>query len=323
MKLPYEKPVIKKLHTGLMNKFGRSPSYTRKVRTEIDGVAIADLVARFGSPLFVYSERTIRQKYRELRTAFSTRYPNVVFGWSYKTNYLNAICRVFHQEGSFAEVVSGFEYEKARHNGMPGHQIIFNGPWKDLDSLRRAVAEGALIQVDNRDEILTLERLAEELDASIEVGIRVHVDTGTHAVWSKFGFNAEDGEALRMIGWIRITHACESGGFIVTSAPSCWIPALMRLRPRRWWNWPSLRKRQVPGRWNTSILVVALPHMPVCTDNICHRNRQPQVSGIMPTRSAEPSSNIGPPGGSCRICIWKPGGPWWMRRAICCRVWLR
>jgi diaminopimelate decarboxylase len=86
------------------------------------------------------------------------------------------------------------------------------------------MAEGALIQVDNRDEILTLARLAEERDATIEVGIRVHVDTGTHAVWSKFGFNADDGEALRMIGWakehtrlrIRGIH-CHVGTFMLDS----------------------------------------------------------------------------------------------------------
>ena len=98
MKPPYEKPIIKKLHTGLMNKFGRSPAYARKVRSEIDGVSIDSLVTKFGAPLFVYSEGVLRQKYRQMHTAFSTRYPNVVFGWSYKTNYLGAICAVMHQQ---------------------------------------------------------------------------------------------------------------------------------------------------------------------------------------------------------------------------------
>jgi len=59
-----------------------------------------------------------------------------------------------------------------------------------------------LIQVDNRDEVLALARVAEERNQEIRVGMRVHVDTGTHAVWSKFGFCAEDGEALRMIEWM-------------------------------------------------------------------------------------------------------------------------
>ena len=138
MKQAYEKPVIQKLQTGLMNKFGRSPAYARKVRDEIDGIAIADLVERHGSPLFVYSEKTLRQKYRQMHTAFSTRYPNVVFGWSYKTNFLAAICAWMHRQGALAEVVSGMEYEKARSLGMPGEKIIFNGPHKTLAALETA-----------------------------------------------------------------------------------------------------------------------------------------------------------------------------------------
>jgi len=48
--------------------------------------------------------------------------------WSYKTNYLNAICRVFHQEGWIAESSSGFGIRKGRHNGIPADRIIFQRP---------------------------------------------------------------------------------------------------------------------------------------------------------------------------------------------------
>jgi hypothetical protein len=44
----------------------------------------------------------LRDAYRAAHRAFSRRYPDVQFAWSYKTNYLNAICRVFHQEGAIA-----------------------------------------------------------------------------------------------------------------------------------------------------------------------------------------------------------------------------
>lgn len=198
-KEPYVAPTIRRVSQVTANpqRLGRVP-----VMAAIDKVPVAGLLAAHGSPLFVFSETNLRDKIRAARRAFEAVYPKVTFAWSYKTNYLNAICRVFHQEGSLAEVVSGFEYEKARNNGMPGHQIIFNGPYKTEAELRRAVAEGAMIQVDNRDEALVLARLAEESNEEIRVGLRVHVDTGTHAVWSKFGFNADDGEALRMIGWL-------------------------------------------------------------------------------------------------------------------------
>ena len=84
----YEKPLILKVQTQLSNKFGSSPSYARKTRTSIDGVSIDHLVSEYGSPLFVFSETQLRQRFREISTAFSTRYPNVTFGWSYKTNYI-------------------------------------------------------------------------------------------------------------------------------------------------------------------------------------------------------------------------------------------
>ncbi|RYG15199.1 MAG: diaminopimelate decarboxylase, partial [Chitinophagaceae bacterium] len=102
MKLKYERPVIKKMNTGIMDKFGM-PSQYDPVK-EIDGVAIKTLTHQYGSPLFVLSEKQIRRNYQAAVRSFSTRYPKVQFAWSYKTNYINAVCKIFHQEGSWAEV---------------------------------------------------------------------------------------------------------------------------------------------------------------------------------------------------------------------------
>jgi len=203
MKQAYEKPIIKKLQTGLMNKFGRSPAYARKVRSDIDGVSIDSLVAKFGSPLFVYSERSLRQKHHQMHTAFSTRYPNVVFGWSYKTNYLSAICAVMHQEGSIAEVVSEMEYQKARASGLSGEKIIFNGPHKPAAALEKAVKEGAMINVDHLDELYDLEQIAQKLKRKVKVGMRLNLDSGVHPQWSRFGFNLETGQALEAVKRIK------------------------------------------------------------------------------------------------------------------------
>jgi diaminopimelate decarboxylase len=195
VKAAYEKPVILRLETGYLNKFGSSPMYARKIRTEIEGATVDDLVEAHGSPLFVFSERAIREKYREVHQAFATRYPNVVQAWSYKTNYLQAICAIFHDEGALAEVVSAFEYEKARKLGVPGSRIIFNGPHKTRDALRTAVEEGAQIHVDHLDEIRDLEGLAQELGRRIPIGLRLNMDTGIHPQWTRFGLNLDSGQA--------------------------------------------------------------------------------------------------------------------------------
>ncbi len=137
MKQTYEKPFMMKLQSSFMNKFASNPTLNRKVRKAIDGVRINDLVEQYGSPLFVYSERAIRLKYRQMHKAFATRYPNVEFGWSYKTNYLKAICSLMHQEGAVAEIVSKMEYEKAKALNVPGIRLCLTAPTSRLRRLRK------------------------------------------------------------------------------------------------------------------------------------------------------------------------------------------
>lgn len=163
----------------------------------IDGVPVASLVEQFGSPLFVFSERVLRDHAAREREAFRKAWPETRFFWSYKTNYLGALCQIFHGEGWGAEVVSEFEYDRALSLGVPGSAIVLNGPWKSSDLLARALADGALVQIDNWDELIRIEDLATDAAEPLEVGIRVWMDTGIRPIWSKFGFALANGEAER------------------------------------------------------------------------------------------------------------------------------
>ena len=194
----YQKPTINKIDFAMASKYG-SPIKSQKVRTLIDGLNVNELTEKYGSPLFVFSQKTIEEKYHTLQDAFSSRYPDVKFSWSYKTNYLNEICKIYHKLGSSAEVVSEFEYQKARANGVEGKDIIFNGPYKPKADLKIAVQEGAKIHIDNLFELSDLEEIADELNIKIAVAIRINMDTGTYPAWSRFGFNYENGEALEAV----------------------------------------------------------------------------------------------------------------------------
>lgn len=196
-KLKYERPVIKKLNTGFTNKFGTQA--VNEVVSHLEGVSVRELVGKYGSPLFVLSEKQIRRNFQHAMRVFKTRYPKVQFAWSYKTNYLNAVCRIFHQEGSWAEVVSGFEYEKAINNGVPGNRIIFNGPDKTDEQLVEAARNNSLIHIDHFDELYSLIKLSEDLDLKPRVAIRVNMDTGIYPKWDRFGFNYENGQAWNAI----------------------------------------------------------------------------------------------------------------------------
>jgi len=199
-KLRYERPVLKKMNAGVMNKFGLRTEFAP--HTHIDGVAVKKLIENYGSPLFVISERQIRKNYQAANRAFKTRYPKVQFAWSYKTNYLDAVCNVFHQEGSWAEVVSGFEYDKAIKNKVPGSKIIFNGPDKTEAQLKKAIENDSLIHIDHFDELFYLIELCDRMNKRPRVAIRVNMDTGVYPMWDRFGFNYENGQAWNAINKI-------------------------------------------------------------------------------------------------------------------------
>ncbi|MBI5008307.1 MAG: alanine racemase [Bacteroidia bacterium] len=198
-KMKYERPVIKKMNPGLINKFGSR--IENEPVTQIDGIPVSSLIKEFGSPLFIISEKQLRNNIQSASRIFKTRYPKVQFAWSYKTNYLNGVCRIFHQEGSWAEVVSGFEYRKAIANQVPGSKIIFNGPDKSDEDLLMAAQNNSLIHIDHLDELLSLKDIAAKNNLHPRVAIRVNMDTGIYPKWDRFGFNIENGPA-----WSAITR---------------------------------------------------------------------------------------------------------------------
>ena len=225
------------MNTGLMNKFGTRTEY--EPVTHIENVAVKSLINNFGSPLFVISEKQIRRNCQNATRIFKTRYPKVQFAWSYKTNYMNAVCKVFHQEGSWAEVVSGFEYEKAISNGVPGSKIIFNGPDKTDEQLINAARNNSLIHIDHFDELYSLIKLSEENNLKPRVAIRVNMDTGIYPKWDRFGFNFENGQAWNAITRIISSENldlvglhCHIGTFMLS--PSAYAVAATKLCELSW-----------------------------------------------------------------------------------------
>ncbi|NEW83697.1 MAG: diaminopimelate decarboxylase [Mariniphaga sp.] len=236
-KIRYERPIIQKMNTGFMNKFGTRTGF--EPVTHIESISVKSLINQYGSPLFVISEKKIRHNYQNAMRIFKTRYPKVQFAWSYKTNYMNAVCQVFHQEGSWAEVVSGFEYEKALGNGVPGNKIIFNGPDKTDEQLIAAARNNSLIHIDHYDELYSLIRLSEENNLRPRVAIRVNMDTGIYPKWDRFGFNFENGQAWNAI--TRIINSenlelvglhCHIGTFMLS--PSAYAMAATKMCELTW-----------------------------------------------------------------------------------------
>lgn len=156
-------------------------------------VDVRALLRDFGSPLFIVSEQLLRGSYRRFRGAFAAVDLRPVIAYSYKTNYLPALCAILHQEGAGAEVVSGMEYALARSLGVAADAIVFNGPGKAHGELKAALRDGALVVIDGFDELDAAAAIAEAMPAmgkSARIGLRV--DLGLTGDWSRFGFAKSD-----------------------------------------------------------------------------------------------------------------------------------
>lgn len=172
----------------------RAPQVPTAVVDQIDDVDPKSLVRRWGSPLFVVSESRLVGEFHALREAFRAAWPDTEIAYSYKTNYLTGVRAILHREGARAEVVSGLEYQMAERLGVPPSRIVFNGPHKTEDDLRRAVKDGAWVNVDSLDEVALLEEVAREAGVRPAVGLRVSAAV-TETPWDKFGLSLEAGLA--------------------------------------------------------------------------------------------------------------------------------
>lgn len=193
-KTPYETPELGLISAGLAT---RTPHPSRRPATmpRLGNHDVEALVRQFGSPLCVFDEDTLRGAYRSMLKAFNSRWPRTRIAWSVKTNYISAIAAVLRSEGAYGEVVSGFEYGICRDIGIPGAEIIFNGPWKSDSELRTAFSEGAQVNIDGRDELTRVLAIADTLDKPVRVGMRVNVRLN-YPPWDKFGFRVDEAGTL-------------------------------------------------------------------------------------------------------------------------------
>lgn len=157
-----------------------------------------ELVNKFGSPLFLLDESLFIKRIKEVKDLFSKSYENFQLAYSFKTNYLKRICDLVYKYGAFAEVISGFEYDLAKLVGYSGKQIIVNGPYKPFNELVRYVKDSCIINADNKEELILINKIAKDHNKKVKIGIRVNLKIG-ELPWSKFGFSLENGEAHSIV----------------------------------------------------------------------------------------------------------------------------
>ena len=115
----------------------------------LGGVPASELAGRFGTPLVVYCEETIRQQARGLRTAAG---PHGRIFYGTKAFPSVAVLRLLREEGVGADVASAGELAFARRAGLSGGELVVHGNNKDDALLRMAADEDAPVVLDAPDE---------------------------------------------------------------------------------------------------------------------------------------------------------------------------
>jgi diaminopimelate decarboxylase len=205
----------------------------------LDGLPLAALARRFGSPLYVYSQRAMLDALAAYRRALVGRRHQICYAMKANSNL--AVLQTFARAGCGFDIVSGGELARVLAAGADPARVVFSGVGKTADEMRQALAAGVrCFNVESLPELDRLSALALAAGRSAAVSLRVNpdVDAGTHPYIStglrenKFGIAHEQAlaayrHAASLPGLEVVGIDCHIGSQITQIAP--FLDALDRL----------------------------------------------------------------------------------------------
>jgi diaminopimelate decarboxylase len=202
------------------------------------------------TPYYLIDLQRLQNNYNGLHDAFRKKLPNIIIGYSFKTNSLPWLIRWMKQMGAYAEVVSSPEYQLALRAGFDQAKVVFNGPYKGFDAFFAALESGALVNLDSFHEIEWLKMHRPVKMEKWQVGLRINFDLESQCPGEtimgdkpgRFGFNFENGSfnaavsLLKKLPYIHISgihahHSTKTRSLKVFNAIVYMIGAASRLIP--------------------------------------------------------------------------------------------
>ena len=184
-------------------------------------VPLAEIAARVGTPVYVYSTATMCRHVAALREALEP-IQDPLIAYAVKANPNSAVIATLANSALGADVVSAGEYQRARAAGVPGEKIVFSGVGKTEDEMRLALAGGLYqFNLESLDEAEMLSAVATDMGRPAPIGFRVNPDVAagghakitTGAAENKFGIAI--GEAIEAYGRARALPGLQVRGVAV------------------------------------------------------------------------------------------------------------
>ena len=163
-----------------------------------EDVPVKALTEKYGTPLYVYSYKTIVRHYKAYDEAYGA-FPHVIC-FALKANTNGSLLRILAKHGGGADIVSGGELFRALRAGIPPDKIVYAGVGKTEAEIRFALRSNILMfNVESEDELREIDRIAGLMKKKAPVALRINpdIDPGTHPYIStgmrehKFGISIE------------------------------------------------------------------------------------------------------------------------------------
>jgi len=174
----------------------KEPLENRNGELYIDGVSARELAERFDTPLYVISEKRIRDNYNRLYNALSSNYQQIRIYYAAKANSNLSVLEILGAEGAYVDAVSTGEVALALKAGFPAERIMFTGTSVRNDELKFLVDSNVTINVDSLSQLDRLLHITVPTLLSMrinpEIGAGHHNHVITAGKQSKFGMWEED-----------------------------------------------------------------------------------------------------------------------------------
>src|ERR1700722_3696757 len=168
-----------------------------------EGVALAEIAVRVGTPCYVYSSASILASYRAYDQTFGAM-PHTIC-YPVKANGNLAVLRLLAEAGAGFDIVSGGELFRVLQAGGGPAKVVFSGVGKTAAEIDEALAAGIFnFNCESEPELALIDALAHRRGVKARVALRVNpdVETDTHDYIStgklahKFGVDIAEAEGI-------------------------------------------------------------------------------------------------------------------------------
>ncbi len=174
----------------------REPLEDRKGSLFFDGFSTKELAEKYDTPLYLLSEKRIRDNYNRLNTALVNAYKYVRIYYACKANTNLTVLKILQSEGAYVDTVSPGEVFMGLSSGFTPDRLMYTGTSVRNDELKMLADANITVNVDSISELERLLKFAVPPIISVRVNPEVGAGHHSHCITagpeSKFGLWEEE-----------------------------------------------------------------------------------------------------------------------------------